>query len=63
MAKTKEQKQEIINQLSDKLSQMKSMVFINYYGLKVNELQKLRKLCKEQKIDFLVTKKSYLNYV
>ncbi|PKL72544.1 50S ribosomal protein L10 [Candidatus Kuenenbacteria bacterium HGW-Kuenenbacteria-1] len=57
MAKTKEQKQETIKQLSDKLSQMKSMVFINYYGLKVIELQKLRKLCKEQKIDFLVTKK------
>lgn len=57
MAKTKKQKQETIEQLSNNLSRTKSAVFINYYGLKVNELQKLRKICKEQKIDFLVTKK------
>ncbi|MEK7167102.1 MAG: 50S ribosomal protein L10 [Patescibacteria group bacterium] len=57
MAKTKAQKQEIIKQLSDKLSQIKSAIFVNYYGLKVKELQKLRKLCKEQKIDFLIAKK------
>ncbi|MBI4652657.1 50S ribosomal protein L10 [Candidatus Kuenenbacteria bacterium] len=57
MAKTKEQKQKIVEQLIDKLSQIKSAIFVNYYGLKVNELQKLRKLYKKQKIDFLVTKK------
>jgi large subunit ribosomal protein L10 len=61
MAKTKEQKQKIVEQLINKLSQIKSAVFINYYGLKVKELQKLRKLCKEQKIDFLVTKKKLFN--
>ncbi|MFH1838046.1 MAG: 50S ribosomal protein L10 [Candidatus Kuenenbacteria bacterium] len=57
MAKTKEQKQEIVKQLFNSLSKIKSAIFVNYYGLKVKELQKLRKLCKEQKIDFLVTKK------
>ena len=57
MAKTLKQKQEIIEQIYDKVYRMKLAIFVNYYGLKVNELQKLRKLCKEQSIDFLVTKK------
>ena len=57
MAETIKQKQGIIEQASDKLSKMKSIIFINYCGLKVNELQLLRKLCKKQNIDFLVVKK------
>jgi large subunit ribosomal protein L10 len=61
MAKTKEQKKEIVQNLEEQLSRMKSLVFVDYYGLKVNEIQKLRKMLKQQSCQYLVTKKTLLN--
>ena len=60
MAKTKEQKQETVKNLEDQLSKMKSLVFIDYYGLKVNEINQLRRLLKQKACQYLVTKKTLL---
>jgi len=60
MAKTKEQKQQTIKDLKDQLSKMKSLVFIDYYGLKANEINELRRLLEKQECQYLVTKKTLL---
>ena len=60
MAKTKEQKQQTIKDLKDQLSKMKSLVFIDYYGLKANEINQLRRLLEKKECQYLVTKKTLL---
>jgi large subunit ribosomal protein L10 len=60
MAKTREQKEKEIEKLAEKLSKMKAMVFANYDGLKVKEVNELRKTLREQKIDYLVSKKTLM---
>ncbi len=60
MAKTREQKQEIIKDLEDKLKKIKSLVFVDYYGLKVKEINELRRLLREKSCQYLVAKKNLL---
>lgn len=60
MAKTREQKEETVKLLTDKLSKMKSLVFVNFDGLKVAEVTKLRKQCRKEKVDYIVAKKTLL---
>lgn len=60
MAKTKQQKKQTVTDLTDKLDRIKSVIFADFTGLKVNEAQELRDKCKEQGIDVLVTKKTLL---
>jgi large subunit ribosomal protein L10 len=57
MAKTKEQKKQIVTDLSDKLSQFKALVFAGFNKLTVKESREFKKLCRENKLDYLVTKK------
>lgn len=61
MAKSKEQKQKMIKDLEERFSKMKSLVFSDYYGLTVKEIQELRKLLREKSGDYLVTKKTLLD--
>ncbi len=63
MARTRKEKQEILKKLSEKISQAKSLVFIGYKGIKINEQEKLRKLLKKEKSELFITKKSLLNLV
>ncbi len=58
---TKDQKKQIIKDLVDKLSQQKAVVFFDYTGLKVNQLQELRSQLKEQNIDCQVIKKTLID--
>lgn len=60
MPKTKEQKKQIVDNLVDKLSDFKSVVFTDYKGLTVAEAQELRKLCKEQNAEYIVAKKTLI---
>jgi len=60
MPKTKEQKENTVKDLVDKLSRFKSLIFVNFVGLKVKEVTKLRRLCEEAGIDYLVTKKTLM---
>lgn len=60
MAKTKEQKEKVVKELTEKISRMKSVVLADYYGLKVKDLSELRSLLKKANCQYLVTKKSLL---
>lgn len=61
MPKTKQQKEEIINQLTDKINKSKTTVFVDYKGLKVKELDKLRQECRKQDGEYFVAKKTLIN--
>jgi large subunit ribosomal protein L10 len=63
MAKTKEQKEKVVKELTEKISRMKSVVLADYYGLKVKDLSELRSLLKKANCQYLVTKKSLLELV
>ncbi|MBN1779270.1 MAG: 50S ribosomal protein L10 [Candidatus Buchananbacteria bacterium] len=60
MAKTKQQKQTDLQSYVEKLSRSKGLVFANFDGLKVKEIEELRKKCREAGIDYLVTKKTLM---
>ena len=57
---TREQKTSQIDDLADKLSKAKSVVITSYRGLKINDVNELRKKLKESKVDFSVVKNSLL---
>lgn len=63
MAKTREQKQKSIKGIEECLSKMKSLVFIDYYELKVKEINQLRSLLKGKSCQYLVAKKTLLAIV
>jgi large subunit ribosomal protein L10 len=60
MALTKQQKQEIINDLKDKIDQQKTMVFVDFKGVGVKDLFELRNKLKEKNSLFKVSKKTLL---
>ncbi len=63
MALTRKQKEKAIKKLEDELSKMKSLVFIDYCGLKVKEIEELRKSLKNKNCKYLVAKKTLLKLV
>lgn len=60
MAKSKEQKQSILTGIKDELQGMKSAIFVNFFGIKVKEINELRRKCREEKVNYVVTKKTLL---
>jgi len=60
MAKTKQQKEEIVNQLADRIKDSKSVVVANFDGLTVNESQAFRQECKDAGVDVFSVKKTLL---
>lgn len=58
MPKTRKQKEEIVKKLADKINKSKSLVFSNYQGLTVNEIQELKSQGREQDVEFNVVKNS-----
>lgn len=60
MAKTKQRKNEELEDLQDKLSKMKALVFANFDGLKVKETVIMRNILREHKLDYHVAKKTLL---
>ena len=63
MAKTRQEKEEIIKNLEDKVANMKSAVLVDYKGLKVKEIETLRSNLKAQNISFNVSKNSLTRIV
>ena len=61
MAQTKEQKQKTIEDLKEKVDRQKSMVFIDFQGVKVKDLSNLRKKIKEVGGQLKVAKKTLIN--
>lgn len=60
MPKTKAQKQEDLATLVDQCTRAKSVVFGYYRGLKVKEVEALRKECRAEQMDYVVAKKTLL---
>ncbi len=60
MPKTRQEKEIILNELVQKFQKFKSLVFINFAGLKVKDVSELRRLCEKEKIDYLVVKKTLI---
>jgi len=61
MALTREQKQKIIEELEEKLGRQKSLIFIDFTGLKVKDFSDLRKKIKNEKGEVKVAKKTLLD--
>ncbi len=62
MPKTKQQKETAINDLVEKIKESKSLIFINFKGLKVKEIEELRKKCRQEGIGYLVAKKTLMGF-
>jgi large subunit ribosomal protein L10 len=61
MPKSKTQKNDIIKNLTDKIGQAKSIVFVKYDGLGVKENEALRRALAEENSEYLVAKKTLLD--
>jgi large subunit ribosomal protein L10 len=60
MAKSRAQKEKSLTDLDQKLKSFKSLVFIDYKGLKVKEAAEIKRLCKKQNVSYLVAKKTLI---
>ncbi len=60
MPKTRQQKEQTVTELTDKLSATKSVVFATFTGLKVSDVNALRAECRQADVEYLVTKKTLL---
>lgn len=56
----KKQKQKIVKNLADKIKKAKAVVFTDFTGVSVPEIEDLRKQMREKKLEFQVIKKSLL---
>ena len=63
MAKTKQQKEDFISLLRDKLSEAKGVVVVSYTGLNVPNTEELRNKCKNEQVNFMAVKKTLLKKV
>ena len=61
MPLTKAQKQEVIEDLKEKIDRQKAIIFADISGLKVKDLTSLRKLMKEKDCEAKVAKKTLLS--
>ncbi len=60
MAKTRQQKEEEVKVLTEKLQAAKSVVFVSFSGLTVNQSEELRKSLREQEAELKMAKKRLL---
>jgi large subunit ribosomal protein L10 len=60
MAKTRQQKEQAVKELAEKLSQAKAAVITAQRGLTVSGAQDLRRKCREENVEYFVTKKTLL---
>jgi large subunit ribosomal protein L10 len=61
MPKTRAQKKQILDSLTDKLNKAKSVVFVNFQGLKVKEAEELRRSCRQEQVELCVAKKTLID--
>ncbi len=63
MALTKDKKVELVKNLKDNLSNVNSIVFVNFKKLKVSDATELRKLLRAENVGYTVSKKTLLKRV
>jgi len=61
MAKTKQQKEEAVKDLTEKLGKSRTVIFTNFDGLNVQESTELRKSLRENDVDYAVVKRTLIN--
>jgi len=61
MPKTRQQKEEIVVKLQEKLTKSKALVFADYKGLTMKQLSEIRSKLREQNAEFSITKNSLLD--
>lgn len=60
MLLTREKKEQLVTEMTNHLENSKTMVLVNFQGLKVKEIQELKKKLREQGIGFQIVKNSLL---
>lgn len=60
MPKTRQQKEEAVVKLQEKLAKAKALVFVDYKGLTMKQLSEIRNKLREQKAEFNITKNTLL---
>ncbi|MBI2017749.1 50S ribosomal protein L10 [Candidatus Daviesbacteria bacterium] len=60
MAKTRQQKEELVKIIQEKLGKSTAVVFTDYKGLNMAQLSDLRKKLREQNAQFIITKNTLL---
>jgi len=60
MPKTREQKKKELEVINQKLDESKSVVFSNFFGLKVKDVEEFRKNCRKNDLNCVVAKKTIL---
>ncbi len=63
MAKTREQKTNIIEKLTNAVKTAGSVVFVNFHGLGVTDTNEMRATLKEQNVGYFVAKKTLIRRV
>lgn len=63
MAKSRQQKEETLKTLKEKLAQAKSVVFASFAGLKAKEIEDLRSRVRKEGMTYTVAKKSLMKKV
>ncbi len=61
MAKTREQKEVAVQQLTKGFKEAKSVAFADYHGLSVPQVDELRSKMREANVDYVVAKKTLVN--
>lgn len=59
VSKVREAKEQVVQEIEDKLKSSMSVVVVDYRGLKVSEMTELRKQLRENEVDFKVYKNSF----
>jgi large subunit ribosomal protein L10 len=60
MAKTRQNKENVVKRVAEGIKDSKSVIFANFQGLTVHQMEDLRNQCREQGVECLVTKKTLL---
>lgn len=63
MAITRTKKEEVIKRVSDIVKNAKSLVFVNFHGLSVGDISKIRRELKKHGVSYLVAKKTLVKRV
>lgn len=58
---TKEQKKELVKELSEKIKASKSAVFVDFKGLKVKDATELKKSLRQAGVEYVVVRKTLLD--
>lgn len=61
MAKSKQEKNELVTSLVDMFKKAKALVFADYTGLKVKDMQELRRVMRAKGVEYEVIKKTLLS--